>query len=132
MARCPICGAPLDGKVCSYCGHREPPGKQERKTAPGQGPFEYAKKPESNPYGNSYGQAFYYEKPVSTRSKWMTFVLCFLFGTFGIHRFYVGKTGTGLLYFFTFGLAGFGWLIDLIMILTGSFNDVHGFPLKDV
>ena len=131
MARCPICGAPLDGKKCSYCGHQEPLGKQEKGSGTRQGPYQYAQRPEDNPYGEGHSQPFYYERPVSTRSKWVTLILCFFFGVFGIHRFYVGKIGTGLLYFFTFGLAGFGWLIDMIMIITGSFNDDHGFPLKE-
>ena len=40
---------------------------------------------------------------------------CF-FGGCGIHRFYLGKYGTGLLYFFTFGLFGIGQFIDLFLI----------------
>ena len=68
---------------------------------------------------------------MSTRNKWVAFILCFLLGTFGIHRFYVGKIGTGLLWLFTFGCFGIGWLVDLIMIVTGSFNDEHGFPLRE-
>ena len=39
--------------------------------------------------------------PVSPSHRWVAFVLCFFFGILGIHRFYVGKVGTGLLYLFT-------------------------------
>ncbi len=39
-----------------------------------------------------------------------------LFGGCGIHRFYLGKYGTGILYFFTFGFFGIGQLIDLFRI----------------
>ena len=63
-------------------------------------------------------------------SRWVAFVLCFFFGILGIHRFYVGKVGTGLLYLFTGGLCGIGWLIDLIMTACGSFTDKAGLPLK--
>lgn len=68
--------------------------------------------------------------PVSPSHRWVAFVLCFFFGILGIHRFYVGKVGTGLLYLFTGGLCGIGWLIDLIMTACGSFTDKAGLPLK--
>jgi TM2 domain-containing membrane protein YozV len=60
------------------------------------------------------------------------FLLCFLFGFFGIHRFYVGKVGTGILTIVTIGgFFGIWPLIDLIMIIVGSFKDKQGRPLKD-
>ena len=54
------------------------------------------------------------------------FLLCLLFGIIGIHRFYVGKKGTGILMILTLGGLWIWVLIDLIKILTGSFQDIHG------
>lgn len=67
---------------------------------------------------------------ISRRTRWSAFVLCLFLGGFGFHRFYVGKTGTGLLYFFTGGLFLAGWICDLICILTGIFRDGEGKYLK--
>ena len=57
--------------------------------------------------------------------------LCFLLGVFGAHRFYVGKTGTGVLQLVTLGGLGLWMLYDLILILTGQFRDEDDKPVKD-
>ncbi len=58
-------------------------------------------------------------------------LLCFFLGSFGIHRFYVGKVGTGLLMLFTFGGFGIWTIIDFIMIVCGRFTDKEGHFLKN-
>ena len=136
--RCAICGAPLTGSVCSYCGT---PVQNSRKTAG------------NNPYGNTaynrgtgsergmgetrFDQRTRRTEPaaascrraVSTRNKWVALVLCLTVGWLGIHRFYVGKIGTGILFWVTKGFYGVGVLIDLILILTDRFEDAEGRPL---
>jgi len=42
--------------------------------------------------------------------------ILWLFGFTGSHRFYFGKPISGTIYFFTLGLLGIGWLIDLFLI----------------
>jgi hypothetical protein len=44
-------------------------------------------------------------------------LICFFLGYLGVHRFYLGYTGLGVLYLFTFGIFGIGWLIDLILLI---------------
>jgi hypothetical protein len=48
----------------------------------------------------------------------------------GLQRFYVGKIGTGILWFLTGGIFMVGQIIDVIMILAGQFKDRYGLPLE--
>lgn len=92
------------------------------------------------PSGNSEVEKYEYKKPtarvetfietprVSQKNKWVALVLC-IYGFLGLHRFYVGKTGTGILWLLTAGLFAIGWIVDLISILTDKFSDKHGYVL---
>ena len=62
----------------------------------------------------------------SPRSRLVALLFCILLGVFGVHRFYVGKIGTGILMLVTIGGLGIWALIDLILIAVGSFRDKEG------
>jgi len=60
---------------------------------------------------------------VGFKSKGVAYLLLIFLGWLGVHRFYLGKVGTGILYFFTLGLLGFGLLYDLFTL--GNQVDVY-------
>ena len=64
------------------------------------------------------------------KSKVTAALLCFFLGMIGVHRFYVGKIGTGVAQVITLGGFGIWALIDFIMILMGTFTDANGKKLK--
>ena len=66
---------------------------------------------------------------VSDKSRLAAALLCGFVGVFGVHRFYVGKIGTGLLMLCTGGGLGIWAVIDFIIIVTGGFRDIDGHPL---
>jgi len=63
---------------------------------------------------------------ISTKSRFTALLLCWFLGFFGAHRFYVGKIGTAILMILTLGGLGIWTLIDLIIIIVGSFWDKQG------
>ena len=103
MVFCRACGKQLHftALTCTQCGAQQQP---QRGAAPGR-PLD----PNASP-----------------RLLLPAVLLCFWFGVFGVHRFYVGKVGTGLLQLFTFGGLGLWALIDLIILVCGAFTDGEG------
>ncbi|MDR1536831.1 MAG: NINE protein [Clostridiales bacterium] len=101
------------------CNHQPP------YTQPQHGQNVYAQPPYVQPV-NVYNYAS--SEPLR-KSRVVAFILCLFMGGIGIHRFYVGKIGTGIIWFLTFGLFGLGWLIDILLIALGAFRDYSGQPL---
>jgi hypothetical protein len=99
---CQNCGKELSDQAsfCPSCGHPTHPTAAVSSVHPG--------------------------KPVSPHSRLAAILICFFVGALGVHRFYVGKIGTGIAMIFTLGGLGVWVLVDLIRIASGSFTDVEG------
>lgn len=110
---CKNCGKEIDNNVsyCPVCGVSTNSSSQQATS----------QQPVINVINNAPGYIH--------KKKWTAFWLCFFLGGLGAHRFYVGKTGTGIIWLLTLGLGGIGSLIDLIVILCGGFKDKAGQPL---
>ncbi len=137
---CTHCGAALtDETVCPYCRCRvEIPPPTPTAFNPNN-PMQPVNNrniyQNSAPVKNNFSQLPAQARPmppnhVSTPSHYKTpaILLCLLgfIGLSGLHRFYTGKIGTGLLYLFTGGFFGIGTIIDLVLILVNHFDDKNG------
>lgn len=60
-----------------------------------------------------------------------TELLCFFLGFLGVHRFYTGYIGLGILQLLTLGCCGIWSFIDLIMISLGKYKDANGQDLEE-
>ncbi|WP_195985560.1 NINE protein [Clostridium sp. D33t1_170424_F3] len=126
---CNRCGFdnPQDVRYCKQCG-------ADLSAQAPSAPPPYQPQPNqwNPPPPNYYVQPSYpaYMEVISPSSRWVALILCIFLGTLGIHRFYVGKIGTGILYLLTGGAFGIGWIVDIIMIACGSFTDSYGAQLK--
>ena len=120
MAKCPNCGAPMQGNTCPYCQYTEP---VEQGNVTGNVVI-------NNVYTQPQSTNVRYTQSISPKNKTVALLLCIFLGYFGAHKFYVGKIGMGVVYLFTYGLFGIGWIIDIISILCGTFKDSNNLPLK--
>ena len=85
---------------------------------------------------------------VSSKSRLATALLAWFLGTLGLHRFYIGKNGTGLAILIlgiagwaTFWILGFGFVfitiagiwvfIDFVLTVLGEMKDGQGRPIKN-
>lgn len=75
---------------------------------------------------NSSGQV----GPVSDKEWLVALLLAFFVGVFGVHRFYTGHIGIGVVQLLTLGGCGIWALIDFILIVVGSYTDAQGRQLK--
>jgi TM2 domain-containing membrane protein YozV len=66
------------------------------------------------------------DRAVSSYSRLAALLFCLFLGVLGVHRFYVGKVGTGVAMIFTLGGFGIWAFIDFIMIVVGTFTDSEG------
>jgi len=62
----------------------------------------------------------------------LTGVFAIMLGFFGVDRFFLGKTGSGVAKLLTFGGCGVWWLVDIIILLAGNTRDKNGAPLVGV
>lgn len=66
----------------------------------------------------------------SPKSKQTTLILCVCLGWIGVHDFYVGRIGSGILKLFTINIFLIGWIADMIKVATGSYKDGAGEPIR--
>ena len=127
---CPNCGTSLDqdAKFCANCGTQITAQPQQVSQPPQSQPTIVSSPTQTQ----SVSQAVHvhvaggYPQGPSQKSRLVALLLCAFFGAFGIHRFYVGKIGSGVIYLFTVGIWFIGWGIDFIVILLGGFKDGMG------
>ena len=119
MEQCTHCGAWGNEEICPYCGCEMPAVKRkrpenEKASASAASTASVAPEPASESFAPF------------TRRRTVTLLLCIFGGYFGLHYFYNGRIGKGLLYLFTVGLFYIGWIADIIIILLGKFRDKNG------
>lgn len=139
-ASCPSCGTPInkgEKKFCQHCGEQIDKecvvcpkcGKQVGEISNNDKNIIINNNNNANAVANNMG----FGNMISPKSRLVALLLCLFLGWLGVHRFYAGKIGTGILMILLmFVYIGAIWLIvDLIMIAVGAFTDKNGFKIKN-
>ncbi len=100
-------------------------------------PYQQPAQPYQQPYQQPFQQPFQQQGMAGAPMLYagqkdflITLLLCIFVGYLGVHRFYTGHTGIGIVQLLTIGGCGIWTLFDLITIITGSFKDSNGYPLR--
>lgn len=121
---CKFCGQVIDADcvICPKCGKQVEEIKYSR-------PDNIIINNNNNASSSASASAMFGNASnVSPKSWLVTLLLCLFLGTIGIHRFYVGKIGTGILMILLLmtGISAIWAIIDLILIILGKFKDKQG------
>lgn len=121
---CKFCGQVIDADcvICPKCGKQVEEIKYSR-------PDNIIINNNNNASSSASASAMFGNASnVSPKSWLVTLLLCLFLGAIGIHRFYVGKIGTGILMILLLmtGISAIWAIIDLILIILGKFKDKQG------
>ena len=129
IMKCKSCGAEvgMEYRLCPYCRAEIDYSNGIQKNG-GNQPVIVVQNVLSNQNTNTVTDRYTRNRRCSPKKKNTALILS-IFGMFGIHRFYVGKVGSGIIYLFTGGIFFFGWIYDMIKIASGTFTDGNGLPI---
>lgn len=140
IMKCPSCGADSANRFCPFCGCEMPQRGNDGFT---YNDYSHGKVVNNYFYSTHdnnqvYRESPWYESPLfenrrrnayydrSRKSKGVAWIVCLFLGMIGGHYFYVGRPGMGIVYMFTGGVGGLGWMYDLYRIAVGDFVDGRG------
>lgn len=120
MKQCPFCAEDIraEAKKCKHCGETLDVtlriAEEARRAAAGGMTVVSNNNNNVVPAVPVFPQIVYMTPP---KNRLTAVLLCIFFGCLGLHRFYTGHSGRGIIYLLTFGLLGLGVLWDLIALV---------------